>query len=95
MKTAAILVAVSLAGVVAASAHEWYPIACCSGIDCGPAAEGEIEFTPNGWLVTPTGETIAFDRAQVSPDGRFHRCTMIPNDPTSGTRCLFVPAQGS
>ena len=94
MRNAAILAIATLAGTSAAPAHEWYPLACCSGIDCGPAAEGEIEYTDSGWLVTPTGETIAFEKAQVSPDGRFHRCTMIPHDPTSGTRCLFVPSQG-
>jgi hypothetical protein len=76
-------------------AHEWYPLACCSGIDCGPASPGEIEFTPKGWLVVPTHELISFEKAQVSPDGRFHRCTMKAHDPTSKTRCLFVPAQGS
>lgn len=79
----------------AARGHDWYPLACCSGIDCGPASVDEVRYTPKGWLVLPTHELIAFDKAQTSPDGRFHRCTWKAHDPTSKTRCLFVPDTGS
>jgi hypothetical protein len=81
--------------VPAGVAHEWHPLSCCSGIDCGPADPGEIRFTPAGWLVVPTSELISFEKAQVSPDGRFHRCTMKAHDPKSKTRCLFVPEPSS
>jgi hypothetical protein len=78
-----------------AQPHDWYPLACCSGIDCGPVEPAEVKAVNGGWFIPATGEFIPFDKAQISPDGGFHRCTMKAHDPKSKTRCLFVPGMGS
>lgn len=75
-------------------AHEWYPARCCSDRDCAPIDDSEVQLTSSGWRILQTGETISFDDAEASPDGRFHRC-MIGGDPERNTICLFVPGMGS
>ncbi len=76
-----------------AYAHEWYPRACCLDVDCAPLKDGTVLWSPAGWRVLETGETIPEDdsRERVSPDRHFHRCRLEFWDTRSGTRCLFVP----
>lgn len=77
-----------------ARAHDWYPFACCHDRDCRPVDSEAVQFTPGGWRITNTGETIPFDRARVSPDGRFHVCS-YGGKATGKTICLFTPGMGS
>jgi hypothetical protein len=44
-----------LALVTPAAAHDWYPIECCSGMDCAPVDKVEIVPGPqfSGMLSTP------------------------------------------
>jgi len=60
-----------------ARAHDWYPLECCSGQDCGPA--DTVERRPDGsYFVTSRGlsAVIPSDYAlwRKSPDGRIHVC---------------------
>lgn len=73
-------------------AYDW---SCCSDHDCRPADDGEVVQEGDGWRVVPTGETFDIFHVQFAPDGRYHRCTVIPNDRGSETRCLYVPHPGS
>ncbi len=75
-------------------AHDWYPFYCCHDKDCRPVDESAVKFTPKGWFITNTGETIPFNRAQYSPDGRFHICS-YGGLPEAKTICLFTPGNGS
>lgn len=77
-----------------ARAHDWYPYDCCSDKDCAPIAESAVQFTPAGWLVRRTGETIPFDAVRTSPDGQFHLCSR-GGKPDGKTICLFTPGIGS
>lgn len=80
-------------GSLAASAHDWYPYACCSDRDCRALIEenGETvtEIAP-GWKLWD-GRIIERSAAKLSPDRRFHLCE------TSGHTviCFFVPPGGS
>ncbi len=81
------------------AAHSWYPIECCSSLDC---AEAQIES-----ITIPTGErslpiTIVktkFGTAVVPPnfplreskDGQLHACMRPQSDGTMKLLCLFVP----
>lgn len=86
-----------------------YPGECCGKNDCFPLPNppDDVKWTPGGWLITETNETIPFDKAQVSGDAHWHRCILTewstPNGygqrtPTRKTRttargvkCLYVP----
>ena len=78
----------------AASAHDWYPYSCCHDRDCRPVPPEAVKLTPRGWQIQTTGETIPFDKAQYSPDGRFHICS-YGGVPEAKTICLFTPGAGS
>ena len=71
-----------------------YPTDCCSGRDCFPIPEAELEATPVGWRVRATGETLDYHDRNVRPsgDGRFHRCSQ-DGKPEGRTLCLFIPAR--
>jgi hypothetical protein len=83
-----------------ASAHDWYPVECCSDKDCAPIdGNADVSATAEGWVVQATGEVIAYDdrRIRMTPrdvGNSFHRCTM-GGLPEGRTICLFVPALGS
>jgi hypothetical protein len=56
------LLAVLLAVTSPAAAHDWYPMECCSGLDCAPVDKVEIlqapaiaSFLPNPAQAAPTG----------------------------------------
>lgn len=81
-----------LATCGAARAHSFYDTWCCSGEDCRPAPAGTVTWTPAGWSVGATHETVPFDdtRLRVTPPGEpaFHIC-IVPGQPR--LRCLYVP----
>jgi hypothetical protein len=58
-------------------AHEWYPLACCSGDDCGPA-DTVVRRDDGSYLVTARGLSVVipatFRHWQPSPDGQVHVC---------------------
>ena len=78
----------------ATQAHDWYPYSCCSDRDCHPVPPEAVQFTPTGWRVRTTGETIPFDKTRFSPDGRYHICSR-GGKPDGKTICLFTPGSGS
>jgi len=78
-------------------AHEaksgWtYPYACCSNNDCREVPASTISERPEGYVINPTGEVVAYTdrRVRDSPDGVYHWCSIAGAD-TSRTICLFVP----
>ena len=48
----------------AVEAHDWYPFYCCHDRDCHPVDDSAVQFTPKGWFIMNTGETIPFSKAQ-------------------------------
>jgi hypothetical protein len=89
------LLALTLIGVPSAPslAHDWYPTACCSERDCRALVEGlgETVLDAAGRFELWDGRTVDRDKAQVSPDGRFHLCE------TRAGRilCFFAPPGAS
>lgn len=80
------------------SAHEaptgWsYSTSCCDSQDCHPAAPGEVEATPRGYLIRASGETIPYTDRRIKPSGDsgMHRCSYY-GFVEAGTICLYVPA---
>ena len=77
------------------SAHDWYPIECCHGMDCAPVER--IEMQEGASLVVTskhgTGVVPATMPRRESKDHRMHVC-MRPASP-SGVRiiCVFLPPQ--
>lgn len=88
--------AVLLIGIAVASAHSFYDWDCCSDRDCGPVAEGTVVETQGGYRVLLTGQFIDRDspKVRMSPDGRWHLCTLGGN-PGGAVLCLYVPGRGS
>src|SRR5437867_305061 len=77
-----------------AVAHDWYPRACCGGVDCAPVER--VESLPDGSLrltskVGTTDVPTSFPRER-SPDDQMHIC-MVRYSHLGGMRpiCLFVP----
>jgi hypothetical protein len=72
-----LLIVLALASAIApARAHSFYPIECCSEVDCFPVPvpRTEIERMPEGWRLKKEGIIVPFDAARPSPDGQFHLC---------------------
>ncbi|MEJ1159000.1 hypothetical protein [Prosthecomicrobium sp. N25] len=70
-----------------------YPPYCCSEMDCYEIAREEIEPVGGGWRIRATGEYWSRNRTNVSPDGRYHRCS-VSGLRKGRTICLWVPAEG-
>lgn len=84
-----------------AKAHDWYPIECCSGMDCAPVdgvqymqpidASSKL---PRLVVTTKIGTTIvpADAKWRESKDGKMHAC-IKPHDknPTTNFICIFAP----
>jgi len=109
-----VLILIALAGVVlvltaiAARAHSWYDLECCSGRDCAPVSAKHVSATPNGWLVElaqgdhpmmgpdrePLTVLIPYDDGKVrrSRDSDFHACV---RPYMAGLYCLYIPEMGS
>lgn len=100
-RSAILLAAVSaaLSWPAAGHAHDWYPYACCSGMDCYPVTRGvEVEATVDGWHIPASGETIPYGDARIrttppEQDG-YHRCS-VAGAPEGRTICLFIPHEGA
>jgi hypothetical protein len=90
------MVACSLAGLFGSApsiAHDWYPLDCCSNIDCHALVESKGETVtevPEGWRLWD-GRFIGRDRARPSPDGQFHLCETL----SKSILCFFVPPGSS
>lgn len=73
-------------------AHSFYSAVCCSGKDCAPAPLNTVHWSPAGWQVDETHETVPFNdpRIRFTPPGQpqFHLC-IVPGQ--SRVRCLYVP----
>jgi hypothetical protein len=97
-----ILIASALVAIeaVPASAHSWYPRACCSNKDCRPA-DGLRTDQRGDRLVLVGGQTIwvsRFQKAMPSQDGGVHICYREVGGELDGSTnlvaiCLFTPAE--
>lgn len=99
---AGLTVAVALMlGIVSHSArsHSWYPLECCSGLDCAPAEIENIRLPTAGDALPITIVKTKFGTAVVPPnfplreskDGGLHACMRPQQDGTMKLLCLFVP----
>jgi hypothetical protein len=72
-------------------AHEWYPQACCSDIDCRPIPCGRLHPEKDGWHYQPNGFNydLVFQTASPSPDEQCHGCWAAASMGIG--RCLFIP----
>lgn len=81
-----------------AGAHEWYPPACCNQNDCKPVPVEGVSIVPGGYMIDATGEFIAHEDAEISPDGQYHRCEKVDGSTRvliSGMTCFWAPPVGS
>jgi hypothetical protein len=89
-----VLLATTIATILPAQAHSWYPMECCSGQDCHEA--DRVTELPDGSANVQVGsETIVVPRSlkrRASPDGHYHLCYRKWSDSTV-VRCFFEPAQ--
>jgi len=89
------------------SPYHWWSYACCSQKDCGPAEEGVVEVTNEGYKVTlPDGKVtiLKWDDKRIKKkpvdnpyafDGRHHVCTFYSAYGNEWyLRCLY-PALGA
>jgi len=90
----AVTMSVLAAACGTAEAHDWYPYSCCTDKDCRPVPSNAVKYTPAGWQVRLTGETIPFKKVRHSPDGQFHICS-YGGLPEAKTICFFAPDMGS
>lgn len=69
---------------------------CCSLTDCAQMPHGEIQETPQGYLVRSTGEVIAYGdkRLRQSKDEFFHRCAKNGDFKSETSLCLYTPDRG-
>jgi hypothetical protein len=89
----------------AAAAHDWYPIECCSGMDCAPVEKVEImpvqsagimgsTTLPDTMMITTKhGSVIVpanFPRRE-SKDNRMHACMRAAAGGNQRLICLFMP----
>src|SRR5436305_6806374 len=59
---------------------------CCGERDCFELADADVKITSAGYFVVSMKETIPFQEATPSPDGRYWRCQW------GGSRkCFFAP----
>ena len=59
---------------------------CCGERDCFELASADVSVTASGYFVRSIKETVPFNEALPSPDGRYWRCQW------GGSRkCFFAP----
>ena len=88
----AALVATSLAfGARMAWSHSWYPMECCSGVDCRPVDQREIG--ESGADYTYKGLRFPKAQSKPSPDHQYHICTPVFMGKPY-IRCLYRPSPG-
>ncbi|HWV83037.1 MAG TPA: hypothetical protein VNZ50_16520 [Hyphomicrobiaceae bacterium] len=76
-----------------ASAHDWYPIECCSGLDCAPVDQAEFQ-GGDTLIVTSkhgTGIVPASMARRESRDNRMHVCMRKSWDGQMRVICVFLP----
>lgn len=80
-----------LALAIHASAHEWYPLECCSSRDCHVADKA---YWKNGIMVVEVGTDVIEIGKSVqwrqSPDGQYHVCYTNTYE-APHVYCFFVP----
>jgi hypothetical protein len=59
---------------------------CCGERDCFELADADVKITSSGYLVVSMKETIPFQEATPSPDGRYWRCQW-----GGARKCFFAP----
>jgi hypothetical protein len=76
-----------------ASAHEWYPIECCHGMDCAPVEHAELRegatlvvTSKHGTGIVPSSMT-----RRESKDHRMHVCMRRSWDGQMRVICVFLP----
>ncbi len=76
-----------------AGAHDWYPIECCSGIDCAPVDQAErregdtlIVTSKHGTGIVPSSLT-----RRESKDNKMHVCMRRSWDGQMRVICVFLP----
>jgi hypothetical protein len=86
--------ALLLSGMIAARAHDWYPVWCCNDQDCRALSEDRGETVleiPYGWRLWD-GRLVARGSERPSPDSKFHMCEEAT---TKAIICFFVPPGSS
>lgn len=63
---------------------------CCGERDCFELADADVKITSAGYFVIPTKETIPFDQATPSIDGKYWRCQW-----GGARKCFFAPPGSS
>src|SRR5262249_14982024 len=71
---AALLIVAALVAAIPALAHSWYPLACCSNMDCFPVACDQLVETGSDWFYVPTGNLFKREQVQPSQDAHCHVC---------------------
>lgn len=89
-------VVLGLFAIAVASSHDWYPLECCSGMDCAPVEEASSSVLYNAGTLSYQAATVrtrygtaivpADFKTRTSPDGQMHAC--IHN---GKLLCLFMP----
>lgn len=98
-----LIAAITLCGIVSASAHSWYNPVCCSDRDCAPVPFEAVEITDDGYRVTlhagdhvmvssTVVHLVAYPDVLKSRDGNYHAC-LFPNQ--NVMRCFYAPPFGS
>lgn len=59
---------------------------CCGERDCFELADEDVAVTASGYFVKSMKETIPFNEATPSPDGRYWRCQW-----GGARKCFFAP----
>lgn len=75
-----------------ALAHDWYPLACCSGIDCHPIACEEINERKDGSM-SWRGWVFPKEKIKMSQDVDCHACNPggVNSENLEGVGiCLFI-----
>lgn len=92
----AFLFASALMIATPASAHDWYPIECCSGYDCAPVEQAELQHGGDQLVVTSkhgTGIVPSAMTRRESKDHRMHVCMRKTWDGEMRVICVFLPPQ--
>jgi hypothetical protein len=91
----ALLLAIATSVATPASAHDWYPIECCHGMDCAPVDKVEMQEGTSLVVTSRHGTAVvpATMPRRESKDSRMHVC-MRPSS-SGGMRiiCVFLPPQ--
>lgn len=90
---AAVPLLLALAGLPCQSqAHSFFDSSCCGGRDCKLAPAHGVTWTPQGWAVEATSETVPFADPRIRynpPDEPGVFICQIPGQPK--LTCLYLP----